>query len=339
MMKTKTSLADIAREANVSIATVSKVITGNFNSIRVSAATAQRVKEIAERLNYSPNINARVLAGKSLKMIGILVDSQPSPITFSLIAHIEKCAADAGYRIMIGQAHNSPEKLFECFCRFQQYSVDGMIVLAHEYPGHEEQIKSYFSHCKRTVMVGENYIPELPAVIINRQNAVIQAVAALQSSGRKRIGICHHADSELYFGSRGVANTLRTLIGPEHFYTCLQVEDNNTMQKSMTDVIENFILPEKLDAIFVPNDLHGAALLQQLPRYDIRVPEDVAVIGWDNEPFSSFLQPGLSTVDECVQKQAQAAFALLKEEMDNAQIQEPARRRTIEAEFIQRGSV
>ena len=111
------------------------------------------------------------------------------------------------------------------------------------------------------------------------------------------------------------------------------------MQKSMIDVIENFILPEKLDAIFVPNDLHGAALLQQLPRYDIRVPEDVAVIGWDNEPFSSFLQPGLSTVDECVQKQAQAAFALLKEEMDNAQIQEPARRITIEAEFIQRGSV
>ena len=92
-------------------------------------------------------------------------------------------------------------------------------------------------------------------------------------------------------------------------------------------------------AIFAPNDLHGAALLQQLAKRGIRVPEDVAVIGWDNDIFSSFLQPGLSTIDECAQEQAQAAFALLKEEIESAQIQEPARRITIEAEFIQRGSV
>ena len=332
-------MADIAREANVSIATVSKVITGNCSSIRVSATTAQRVREIAKRLNYHPNVNARVLAGKSLKMVGILVDSQASSIAFRLLEHIEKYAADAGYRIMVGQAHNSPEKLFECFGKFLQYGVDGMIVLAHEYPGYEEQIKACFSQYKRIVMVGENYMPELPAVIIKRQNAVCRAVEALKASGRKRIGICHHADSELYFGFRGVADTLRTLIEPEHFYTCLPVDGNDSIRKSMVDVIENFILPGKIDAIFTPNDLHGAALLQQLTQYGIRVPEDVAVIGWDNDLFSSFLQPGLSTFDECAQKQAEAAFALLKEEMDNAQIQEPARRITIEAEFIQRGSV
>ena len=79
----------------------------------------------------------------------------------------------------------------------------------------------------------------------------------------------------------------------------------------MVDVIENFILPGKIDAIFTPNDLHGAALLQQLTQYGIRVPEDIAMVGCDGFSFVEFTTPSLTTVVQPVHELAQQCVDML----------------------------
>ena len=78
----KVRLVDIAREVNVSAALVSKVLNGNSGNIRVSPEKAEMIRKTARKMNYTPNINARALAGQSTKVIGILIDSKAPTVAF-----------------------------------------------------------------------------------------------------------------------------------------------------------------------------------------------------------------------------------------------------------------
>ncbi len=332
-------LADIAREAGVSVPTVAKVVSGTRSNIRVSDATAQRIREIAERLQYRPNLNAKALAGVSIKMIGVLIDSQAPQVIFRMIEHIEKAAAAAGYRLMIGQAHDSPQNLFECFEKFQQSNVDGTIVLAHEYPEHEEAIRDYFRNKGRLVLVGENYLPEQPAILCERRTAVREALRALRESGRRRIGMYHLAGGDRYFGFRNMLATLKNSVDDLRLYPIRPASDSEGIGERTARALEEFVLPEKLDAVFVPNDFYAVALLQQLHRRNIQVPRDIAVVGWDNEPFSPFLLPALSTVDEHVETLGRHAFSLLKQVIDAGGSYSGPVKVEVAAQFIKRDSI
>jgi LacI family transcriptional regulator len=318
---------------------VAKVISGCRSNICVSVATAERIREIAMRLHYRPNLNAKALAGTSIKMIGVLVDTCSAMISVRLVGHIESAAAANDYRVIVGEAHDSPQNLFECYEHMQQSSVDGVIILSHEYPQKRDEIHAYFRNCRNTVIIGDNYVPELPCVKVERSNAVRGAFAALQEGGRKRLGMYHLDNGELYFGFQCMKRTLRECDPNFQYYSVAPCHNEDELQKMTSDVIDNFILREKLDGLFCPNDYYAAALLQQLAERGIRVPQDIAVIGWDNDLFAPFMQPSLSTVDERVAEVGKQAFFLLKNLMENRESPAEAAQIKIPAQFIRRKSI
>lgn len=97
----RVTLADIAREAGVSVPSVAKVITGCRSNICVSDAKAALIREIAERLHYRPNLHGKALAGGSIKMLGVLIDSCAPPQTVRILSSIESAAALRGYRVIV----------------------------------------------------------------------------------------------------------------------------------------------------------------------------------------------------------------------------------------------
>jgi DNA-binding LacI/PurR family transcriptional regulator len=189
--------------------------------------------------------------------------------------------------------------------------VDGVIVLAHEYPEKRREIHDYFKRCQRTVLVGQNYVPELPSVIIEREEAVKNAIQVIRKSGKKRLGMYHTRNGEKYFGFRDMKRTVDANVENCKYFPIDEPDTEEDMEKITDRILEKFILKEKLDAVFCPNDLYAAILLKKLSIMGIAVPDDIAVIGWDNDVYAPFLQPALTTVDEKVATTGQKAVELL----------------------------
>lgn len=335
-------MMDIANEVGCSVPVVAKVLSGGNSTIRVSKATASKVREVAQRLQYRPNLNAKALAGGKTRVIGVLIDSQASGISFRILEQVEKQAAAAGYRILIGEAHDSVRNLCDCFDRLSLSGVDGLLVLASEYPGQEQELRQFLLSQRSTVvLIGENCVPELPLIAVNRRKCIQQAVRALQERHCRRIGtlVINRETAIQYNGFRQVNDELHRLLGDFPVYNLQDNEDKRDISEKMREAVNRFIVPEKLDAVFAPNDLYAAALLRELAIRKIRVPEDLAVIGWDDDAYSSVLSPSLSTVNEHVEQIGIQAFELLRKLIEENGVLPENAKVEVEAEFIRRESV
>ena len=127
------TIRDVADLANVSFQLVSAVLAGKKYA-RASESTRKRIFESAEKLGYVPSVSARILKGGESKVLGVLVDSRAPSVVHSLLAEIEHVADLQGYRLLVAQAHDNPEKLLASFHSLKQYGVDGILSLAHDYP-------------------------------------------------------------------------------------------------------------------------------------------------------------------------------------------------------------
>ena len=177
-------LRDIAEKLGISESLVSKVLSGKLGSTAVTEEKAELIRLTASEMGYTPNLNARSLAGKPSRIIGILIDSTAPPVTFRVLAAIERIASAQGYRCMIGEAHDSLGNLRENVDIFMQYGVDGIISLAHEYPGKKtEFLRLFADYLNRIVFVAEPPYRDAAFVNIDLASPVREAVRHLYDRG------------------------------------------------------------------------------------------------------------------------------------------------------------
>jgi len=308
MLPKRATIADIAEQAGVSKGAAAKVLNGTINNIRVGKEKADIIRKIAINLNYQPNFNARALAGRESKVIGILIDSEAPAAVFRTLSSIEKQATAHGYRIMIGESHNSAANLIANYQNFQQYGVDGIIAMAHDYPDDQEKIANIFQWSANTVTLGKTAIPNVSSVIIERGSTVMEAVRLMRERGRQRLGMVIGNDT-----SEAVKQRIEGFqhAGGEQIFTIPCNQNAESIQQNVVQIMKQFIVPQKLDGIMLPNDFYAAALFRELPHNGLAVPRDLSVIGNDNEPFAQFLMPSLATIDENSEVQAVQAVNLL----------------------------
>lgn len=314
--KKKVTLSDVAGAVGVSRALVGKVLGGGNSNIRVSEETARMIREAAERLHYQPNLSARMLTGQSSHLIGILIDAQPPPVTFRTLAFIDKYAAANGYRLLIGEAHNSIDSLYHHYSNFMQYNVDGVICLAHDYPGQEEKLQELFRDAENIVFVEKPVLPNACCVEIDRA-AAVEELTSLLLRTRKRIGIIMEDPSYHSIRQRkeGYCRAMRKA-GLEKLWIHFLPDEQVGLEELMHRAITEFVLPEQLEALIAPNDLAASYLMRELMRRGLRIPDDIAVAGFDNEPFSGSLYPSLTTIDDNNEEIGKYAFDLLLEQLN-----------------------
>jgi DNA-binding LacI/PurR family transcriptional regulator len=285
------TLKDVAKEAGVSVMTVSRVIN---NKEYIADETRNRVKAALKKLDYKPNINARTLVTKKTDFLGLIVPDIANPFFGHLVQAAENIARKRGYSVILGDSGGDPEAEQEYIEAFRGRMCDAMILIA--------------SRVKDELIIELNRT--IPLVLVDRHiddNDVIQvwldnkkgafsAVEHLISLGHRRIGFI--------MGPENVPNSFRRRIGylealEKHDITpekqlVVQGDFNRETGARAFEVFNS--LDEKPTAVFGSNDLMALGFIQKAREHNLSVPEDYSVVGFDDIFLSSMTEPPLTTV-------------------------------------------
>lgn len=294
-MEKDITIYDIARELSLSPATVSR---GLKNSSVVNKITTKRIVEKAEELGYRHNNFASNLRKRKSHTIGVLLHRLNSNFITSVLAGIEKVTTEAGYDIIIAHsAENYQKEVANCNNLFHK-RVDAVIAslscetenLDHFNPFFERKIPVIFFD-----RVEES--SERTHVIIDNYKCGYVATKHLLEQGCKNIVLLTTSfNRNVYFQRhRGYKDALFDA-GITYNEKLVFVKELNeqTALEAAHEILKMKPLP---DGLFVTNDFMAAVCMQELKRHGVKVPEDIAIIGFNNDAISKIVDPQLSTID------------------------------------------
>lgn len=294
-MAKEITIYDIAKELKLSPATVSR---GLKNSKVISKITVKRILEKAEELGYRHNNFASNLRKQKTHTIGVLVHELNSNFITSVLAGIEKITTEAGYDIIIAHSSESYEKEAANVMNLFHKRVDAVIAslsfttknLDHFKPFFEKNIPVLFFD-----RVDEN--SERTHVIIDNYKCGYIATQHLIEQGCKRVALL-------------TANLQRNVYAQRHrgytdaLYDAGITYDKNLVlvkdlkEQSALDAAHEILKMKQLpDGLFCTNDFKAAVCMQELKRHGVRVPQDIAIVGFNNDSISKIIDPQLSTIN------------------------------------------
>ncbi len=300
------TIQDIAETANVSKSTVSRVIN---NSTPVAEKKRKAVLAAMDKLNFQPNIFARGLAGGQSMTIGIVTQNIGSPFYDSVAQGIISALRDSVYAPVFVDGEWKSEVEEEVIGTLLGRHVDGLIVVG----GSLSEEKLVQLSKQKPIIVVARQLEELSdqCVFIDNFEAAYQATRFLIDAGHENIahltGIRRHQDATRRFKGYCQALTDANIeLNPD-----LVIEGNYSGQSGVMGVESLLMRGHSFTAIFTANDemAYGARLA--LYRKGIRVPEDISIIGFDDQPNSAFITPPLTTVRQPALEMGQAAAEAL----------------------------
>jgi LacI family transcriptional regulator len=312
------------------VSVVGSVLNGGSGNSRVAEETAERIVGIAKELNYRASPMAQQLRGMRSKVFGLLVASAGDPLTSYLVEHLDEEVVKLGCQTLIGNTAIAPDRFEACVDEFLNRGVDGIFCIVHSiFPGDREKL---LSRCPKTVFYADPGLPDATFVEIDQIAAGRVAAEHLLASGRRRLGFAildpsmpQHKERvrgvrtalkkgkqsasalAVYTGKPGSAGPVR----PDERTMLWQTPDD-----VLDDIINRLVVDHRADAIITHNDFIASALLKRLRRRGIRVPEDVAVIGYLNHYLCEYVDPPLTSIDLQHQCAAKAMVQAIQETID-----------------------
>lgn len=327
----KVNIYDVAKAANVSIATVSKVIN---NTGRIGDKTRKKVNDVIKELDYKPNLMASALMGKKTCTIGFILPDLANPFFSELARYVEDMASSFNYNVVICSTDYITEKEEMYVSLLLQKNVDGFILAS----GFEsfEAIEKIQAMNIPIVLVARNAPgKQLNLVSINDYDAGFRATSYLIERGHQQIAIIARniwSNRERY---RGYADAMRKnglVPMDEHYYA-----KESTIQdgfKSLQQIMK--VSPIKPTAFFACNDLMATGAIKACKKLNLKVPEDISIIGFDNSIFAQIVEPALTTVEQPQREIATEAVQLLMNAIngDNAHQTITLKTKIIERETV-----
>ncbi|NLI91719.1 MAG: LacI family transcriptional regulator [Peptococcaceae bacterium] len=306
------TIKDVARHANVSITTVSRVL--NDTEHAVSPETKERVLTAIQELGFYPNAMARGLHLNKTKTIGLIIQDITNPYYPSIVRGVEDSAQALGYTVILANAYRSRERTTKYLNVFREKRVDGIIFTGGGVVKDAVEEK-FFEHTHiSTVVIGKSCNAKLPSVQVNNVQASREACEYLIKLGhRKIVTITGPADSTTSIDRlEGYYQALKQQgIEPQDDWI---IQGNFEFESGYT-AVQKFpaIGKGEITAVFAHNDMMAIGAMKAIQEKGFRVPEDIAVIGFDNIPLTSFVTPGLSTVTVPVYDLGRTAMKILSD--------------------------
>jgi len=335
-MKKKTTIHDIAENLNVTASTVFRALN---NNPRISLKTRKLVQQAAEKLNYQPNnIAAALRSGKS-NIIGIIVPTADRSFFSSVIYGIEEIANTAGFNVMICQSHDNYQNEVNKVQALLNAGVDGVIVYF------AKETKD-FKHFKKLINNGTPLILfdrsthelEVSQVVIDDYLGSYMATEHLISQGYTRIAhFTSNVKISIYKDRlRGYQEALAAHGLPLDeeliFESNLQLEDGRA---SMMEILGKGL---EVDGLISASAMGAMGAMQVLREHQIKVPDQFGIVGFANEPFMSFTDPPLSTVEQHSKRIGNSAAGLFLQEIASRQSKFIPQKIVLKPELIIRGS-
>jgi LacI family transcriptional regulator len=289
------TIYDIARKLSISSATVSRALK---DDPVVSKKTRQKIFDMAEELGYRTNLFARNLRNQNTNTIGVIVHELKSTFITSVLAGIEKITTEAGYDLIIAHSSESYSKEAANAKNLFHKRVDGLIAslafdttdLNHFKPFRDKGVPVVFFD--RVEQDGNNTV-----VIIDNYKCGYIATRHLIEQGCKRIAhvtssLKRNVYSQRYKGYRDALSDHGIALDE----SLLLVKDLS--EKAGNDAALEFLnRKERPDGIFFTNDFVAAVCMRTLKEHGVRIPDDIAIVGFNNDTISTLVEPTLTTIN------------------------------------------
>jgi DNA-binding LacI/PurR family transcriptional regulator len=309
------TLAEVARLAGVVPMTASRAING---SGYVSDAVRQRVLQVARELNYRPNILARKLRGQELRAVGILLPDIANPFSAQLVAGMKEILELNGYTAFIATANRNVAEEQSGLVAFLDHGVDGILVATIGTQLGDDALGEVVEQGVPIVTVGRPVQQaKIDCVTADHYKGTYEVVTHLIHLGHKRIGFIGVAlkDSNQLRRFHGYAAALKDagialredyVVGPEGGPAF------STQEDGYDGIVRLSRVKRPPTAVFARNDYTAIGALGAAHEMGLKVPDDIAIAGFDNIPLSNFTIPPLTTVEQPIAEQGRhAAYFLL----------------------------
>lgn len=315
MEKQTITIYDVAREAGVSMATVSRVVNGNPN---VKPSTRKKVSEVIERLDYRPNAVARGLASKKTTTVGVIIPSVTNLFFASLARGIDDIASMYKYNIILANSDDNEEKELQVFNTLLAQQVDGLIFMANNV---SDNILKEIQRSSTPVVFAGTLVedPDAFTVNIDSRRATQQATEALLEKGR-RVAIVT-GNPEFVISEHRLDGYKAALEACGVDYDEELVIQQDLTYKDAHKILEE-LLAVKADSMIVKSDSIAAAVMNAAQDEGLKVPEDFEVITTDNSVITEIVRPQLTSIQQPLYDIGAVAMRLLTKIMNNEEVDE-----------------
>ncbi|MDP4153205.1 MAG: LacI family DNA-binding transcriptional regulator [Bacillota bacterium] len=304
------NINDIAKASGVSVATVSRVLN---DSSRVSQKTKDRILEVIKETGYHPSMIGKSLREKNTHLILVLITSVVNTYYAKVIKGIESVALSRGYYVVIANSYDKKEYEEAYLPLLTKRMVDG-IILASSWVAPENL--AGISSAYPIVQCGENFIENVPFVSIDNVGAAYDIVKLMIKKGKRRIATLSVDNSKPSTTDRmeGYKRALEE--------SGLQFDENLIMYgnygfRNALMTTEKFLTKNPdIDGIFAISDRMAAGAIRAAKKFGKRVPDDIAVSGFDDVDIAYTVEPGITTVSQNQEEMGKAAATMLIERIN-----------------------
>jgi LacI family transcriptional regulator len=301
------TISDVAAEAGVSVATVSRVL--NDTGYPVRPETRRRVLEAVEKLDFRPNDLARGLLLKRTQTIGLVIPDIANPYYPVISRGVEDVASQHGYAVIFCNTDRDAAKSERYINVLLQKQVDG-IIIAGGGTDFSRASERFAEHGTRVVFVGKPSLP-WPSVRVPNEDGTVAAIEHLAELGHRRVGFI--AGPAKLPTARDRLAGYRRAVSDHGMAADRSLErDGDFSEQSGYRATEALLREEpRPTAIFAANDRMAIGALAAAADRGLRVPEDLSVVGFDDIPLASYVRPALTTVALPAYEMGAAAMRLL----------------------------
>ena len=314
-MAHQVTIKDLARHLNISVATVSRAMR---DMPEIKAETRDAVLKLAKEWDYQPNLLATNLVKSRTKTIGVIVPDLAYHFFASVIKGIEEEAFARGYSLLLTQTSEMYERELTNVQNLSRGQVEGFIISL-------SQETTDFEHLKRLQRKG---IPlvffdrnaeeiDVPKVMVDNVGAAYEATKHLIENGCKRIAFLAGPVNVTVSNQRqmGYENALKD--SGFQFDNTLIVHGNYNLQRIIELTDELFNLQNPPDGLVVVSDRLAVSAISALRKKNIKIPEDVAIVSFNDEPICTIVTPSLTSVSQPTFDMGKMAMSLLISQIDN----------------------
>ena len=336
-------IKDVAREAGVSISTVSRVINATK---AVSPELRQKVENAIETLGYRTNSVAQSLKMFKTNKIAVILTSISRTFFTSVIDGINEAAAKYGYTVLIAESHDDLETEMNLVNAFVSQWVDGIILASSAYDG-SERTQKYIDWLGRLEKKGRRIPvvtlefslghPDIDAVVVDYEVASYEAVRYLLKLGYRRIAHVALPDNHL-IGQLRLEGYKRA-----HEEMGIPYDDDHIISGNYTtysgyQIVKGLITGKHtFDSIYCANDQMAVGALKACDEMNVRVPEEMAIVGNDDIFAASIVTPSLTSVHTPKREMGEAALQRIHDLLENSET-ERGKVITLPTTFVERES-
>lgn len=332
------TMRDVAKAAGVSQSTVSRVLRGVSEPIAISKETRQRVLEVVERLEYHPNVHAGSLRGQKTRMIAIMIADITNPFYHPIVRAVQDIAYTHGYDVMIANSDHTLEGERHFVQSVMRRPVDGIIVI----PWHlsDDDLGELIDRTGAMVAAVGQHVnhPLVDIAFGNDGQAVYDVVSWLHNTkAHSRIGFIG-VTCPSPAGERRRKGYERAL---QHAGLDVHIDYKQfgdwSLESGYHAMKQLLTLPTPPTAVAVGNDMMAIGAMEAVRQNGLRIPDDVAIVGFDDIPAASWVRPRLTTIAQYPKEMGTRLAEMIFQRI-NGEYSGPSRRFEVPCRFVERES-